>query len=644
MTRENRPGARDGSPSTIGPDTAYDRIVEALEHAGLKVKHSGGNTSAQCPTHDDNDPSLSLRDGDGHALVKCHAGCETRDVIHALGLTMSDLFDEDYEYDDGRKVHRRYDKDGKKTFRQSGNKNGTACLYRLSEVRKKVAAGGRVFVVEGEKDVHALESLGSVATCSPMGAGTAHKCDWTPLKGARIALIADKDAPGLKHAVQVRDILTGLDCQVDVFEAKTGKDISDHIAAGHAISETVRIELPEIDAAPDGADAIPLALDWHALWADESEEEWIVYPLLPARRGVALFSAPKVGKSLLTLEIAAAVATAREVLGTIPKRRRVLYVDFENDPRGDIRERLKAMDYGPEDLGDLFVLSFPTLAALDKPSGGQQLMEAVAHYGAELVAIDTVSRTVSGEENSNDTWIAFYRHTGYRLKQAGIAYLRLDHSGKDESKGQRGGSAKSGDVDAVWRLATVTQDRVYQLKCEASRFPIAEVDKTLTLNRQLFPLRHEVDSTGKADAFEARVTEVMTAMDEHGVPLDHGRDKVRKALKARGVTVRDTVLNTAIRRRKDLCQTGGNRSSDETCSEDAGNRSGTGHDEGEESAGQDSENLFPKRVEQVRNVDPARPVPFLLPSREGNRSRSEPAEEEKPAPSDAFSELLGGDA
>ena len=49
-------------------------------------------------------------------------------------------------------------------------------------------------------------------------------------------------------------------------------------------------------------------IDWHALWADDSEEEWIVEPLLPARRLVALYSAPKVGKSLLMLEIAVGVS------------------------------------------------------------------------------------------------------------------------------------------------------------------------------------------------------------------------------------------------------------------------------------------------------------------------------------------------
>jgi hypothetical protein len=140
-------------------------------------------------------------------------------------------------------------------------------------------------------------------------------------------------------------------------------------------------------------------LDWPALWADESEEEWIIEPILPARRLVALYSAPKVGKSLLMLELAAAVATGRPALGcpTPDRARVVLYVDFENDPRADVRARLQAFGYQPAELDKLCYLSFPTLAALDSEQGSQMLLAAVAVYEAEVVVIDTVSRSVAGE-------------------------------------------------------------------------------------------------------------------------------------------------------------------------------------------------------------------------------------------------------
>lgn len=256
-------------------------------------------------------------------------------------------------------------------------------------------------------------------------------------------------------------------------------------------------------------------LDWHTLWADDTEEEWIVEPLLAARRLVALYSAPKVGKSLLMLELAAGIATGKGLLGNPPTEpKRTLYVDYENDPRGDIRERLINMGYGPGDLDNLALLSFPMMAALDTEAGSLQLLAAVEEYGCHIVVIDTVSRSIQGDENENDTWLNFYRHTGLKLKQAGVSLIRLDHSGKDESKGQRGGSAKSGDVDAVWRMSRVGEE-TFELVCEAQRFPIAE--KHLTIRRTEDPvLRH----VAVVDGVKTQREDLLEALGRARVPKD----------------------------------------------------------------------------------------------------------------------------
>ena len=284
-------------------------------------------------------------------------------------------------------------------------------------------------------------------------------------------------------------------------------------------------------------------LDWQALWEDTTEEEWIVEPLLAKRRLVALYSAPKVGKSLLMLELAAAMASGRPVLGNNPTEPiAVLYVDFENDPRGDIRTRLEAMGYGPHDLERLCYLSFPTLAKLDTKQGADELLAAIAEYGCEVVVIDTVSRSVAGDENENDTWLNFYRHTGLRLKQAEVAMIRLDHSGKDESKGQRGGSAKSGDVDAVWRLAKLGHD-LFRLTCEANRFLITE--QLVDLQRVEHPhLRHKRDMDARAKAAD----EIIGKLAKAGVPRDGsvGTRAAQKLLRQAGITFSKAALTSAL--------------------------------------------------------------------------------------------------
>ncbi len=325
------------------------------------------------------------------------------------------------------------------------------------------------------------------------------------------------------------------------------------IASG-LTARTWRAELVEDTDAPEVPEDVRVAfprLDWHALWADESQEEWIVEPLLPVRRLVALYSAPKVGKSLLMLELAVGIARGQQsLLGQAGHMtaRRVLYVDFENDPRGDIRERLRDMGHGPGDLDNLVYLSFPTLAALDSPAGGQQLMAVVDAYGCEVVVIDTVSRAIKGEENDNDTWLAFYRHTGKALKARGIALVRLDHTGKDASKGQRGGSAKSGDVDAVWRMTEVVPDRVYRLDCEANRMPVAE--KTLTLHRERDPLHHRVDAMGRVAAWSEAMKDARAKLDALGVPLSAGYPACREALKAAGHKVGTGPLKEVVKQRR----------------------------------------------------------------------------------------------
>jgi hypothetical protein len=65
----------------------------ALEAAGCGPRGEPWKFTARCPAHDDAKPSLSVAEGaDRRAVVHCHAGCDTRDVLDALGLRWADLF------------------------------------------------------------------------------------------------------------------------------------------------------------------------------------------------------------------------------------------------------------------------------------------------------------------------------------------------------------------------------------------------------------------------------------------------------------------------------------------------------------------------------------------------------------------------
>jgi hypothetical protein len=245
----------------------YHQIVDALTTDGQR---RDGANDFTCPTHEDNKPSLSVTLESDRILVYCHRGCRTEDVLDALGMRMSDLFGGPHEIED---VYRYTDKRGKvlfevvrwlpKSFSQrrpngSGGyinsvKGVQRVLYHLPKVLDAIAREEPIYVVEGEKDVHAIEAAGAVATTNPMGAGKWHDDHAQALRGATdVRVVADKDAPGAKHALEVAASLERLSVPVRVLSPKEGRDAADHLAAGHALEDFV----PFV-----GAELMPVAPD-----------------------------------------------------------------------------------------------------------------------------------------------------------------------------------------------------------------------------------------------------------------------------------------------------------------------------------------------------------------------------------------------
>jgi AAA domain len=290
-------------------------------------------------------------------------------------------------------------------------------------------------------------------------------------------------------------------------------------------------------------------VDWPAFWQRErSDAEFLVEPLLARGRSHAVYASAKVGKSLLMLEVAAAHATGRAVLEEAPTApASVVYVDMEMTD-DDLHGRL--VDLGYTDDDDLALLNYyllPSLPPLDTAEGGVALEGICQRHQPALVVIDTTARVIEGEENSADTFRAFYRHTGSRLKRLGITYARLDHSGKDPTKGQRGSSAKADDVDVVWQLSP-TGDGV-QLRATHRR--VNWVPEHLTLRRDLEPLRHIPVDT----AYPTGTRELAARLDELEVPLYASRREAERMVREAGDKVRSTRINGALKWRRQNAET-----------------------------------------------------------------------------------------
>jgi len=125
-------------------------------------------------------------------------------------------------------------------------KGVTRFLYRLPEITHAIARGEKIFLVEGEKDVAALVSLGFEATTSPGGSDSWKKEYAETLNGADVVLLPDKDEAGKKYAKKVLGSLDGVAKSIVVFELpnrniRKVKDAADWVQAGGTREEMIAL-------------------------------------------------------------------------------------------------------------------------------------------------------------------------------------------------------------------------------------------------------------------------------------------------------------------------------------------------------------------------------------------------------------------
>lgn len=237
-----------------------DGIAKAL---GGCVRGTDGWWNAKCPAHADGKASLALKDtDDGSVAYKCMAECDSKavgDALRARGLLLPEHKADEAKAKARRRIGRTYDYADEagellfqvvryepKDFRQRRpdpdapggwiwKLNGVRrVLYRLPELLAANPAQP-VFVVEGEKDVDHLRTLGLVATTSPQGAGKWALSDRGALAGRDVVVLPDNDETGRKHAHEVARDLAGKAASVRVVklpDLPNKGDVSDWLANG----------------------------------------------------------------------------------------------------------------------------------------------------------------------------------------------------------------------------------------------------------------------------------------------------------------------------------------------------------------------------------------------------------------------------
>ncbi|SNT59098.1 AAA domain-containing protein [Actinomadura meyerae] len=436
--------------------TALEKVLDALREAGHPVTRSGDGWRSTCPAHDgENRTALAIDPGRDGVLMFCHADitCKPEVIARALGLTVRDLFDQpktgdprraelvatyDYVDENGELLYQvcRY---SPKTFRQRrpdgpgrwtwSVKGVRQILYRLPAVLQAAAAGQTVYVVEGEKDVHAVEKAGAVATCNAGGAGKWRAKYAGPLTGAHVVIVADKDAPGRTHARQVKASLDGRAASVRVVQAVVGKDVADHLAAGRTLDELAPLD--DGQAVPDEQDT-PGARRVRSqplTQITRRRRQYLWEHRLPLGEVTLWVGHAGIGKSQAAVWLAARVSRGElpgELYGTPTP---VLYLGTEDsweytlaprfDAAGADSERVFRL-YVENEHGDEEIVSL----AVDLDT----LREEIRATGARLVVLDALLSTFGSAKLTEQGTVRRHLEPLARLAQElGIAVVGVAH-------------------------------------------------------------------------------------------------------------------------------------------------------------------------------------------------------------------------
>lgn len=487
----------------------------------LRAKKSGAGWTARCPAHDDKSPSLSISaDWDGRPLVHCHAGCDQKVVWNAVkeacapeksehrstlvaGRKIVNPIPTDapsvpshpqlgpptdrYRYSDehGRTIgyQARWDlQDGKKELRpQTLWRSATGVLewrfegmaeprplYNLHELAKRPDA--QVLLVEGEKAANAASKIfpDMAVTTWQNGANGLSKADWTPLAGRAVCIWPDADEPGRKAAGGAAEALLSIGASVDIVDLPPtlpkGWDLADDLEA-LGIEPRTLIEQAE---APSDTTLARFVISAPALLAlNVPKREMIIEPWLPKAGLAMIFAKRGVGKTYLTMSLAASIAAGHQkFLGHYPisNPRRVLYIDGEL-PLAELQTRLARLCH-PASANLMLLSSEQLFRAGVRLNVHEELCQRQidtalkrleqTNRRPDLIIIDSLSTLSSGVDENDNTaldilirWLMELRHQGYSV-------LLVHHAGK--SGDQRGASRREDYLDTSIKLEAPGSD------------------------------------------------------------------------------------------------------------------------------------------------------------------------------------------
>lgn len=416
--------------------------------------------------------------------------------------------------------------------------------YRLPELLEALGNERMVWIVEGEKDVDRLWSVGLPATCNVGGAKKWKAQLNNFFKDAHIIIVADNDDAGQNHARDVAGQLTGVASRISVLyigdlwpECPPKGDLSDYFDCGGTIENLNAFVLTPPRWAPQHAEQTK----GHAKLMVATMLETMTFdPIKTIIPGILvegltlLAGKPKGGKSWLLLHAAIAVATNGFTLGDLHcMQGDVLYCALEDSLRR-LQSRVRKLGIGfPERL--TFCTELPRLAA-----GG--LEEIIAwldqHPQARLVIIDTLAMVRGERKREQTTYDADYEAVLALRKVANdrkIAIVVVHHLRKADADDAfhtvSGTLGLTGAPDSILILRRDSQG-TYALAGKGR--DLIDFEKAMTFDRQacLWRIAGEAADVKRSSERSA----ILAAIEEAGEPI--GPNDIASAAGMKSANVR----------------------------------------------------------------------------------------------------------
>lgn len=215
--------------------------------------------------------------------------------------------------------------------------------------------------------------------------------------------------------------------------------------------------------------------------APMTPREWLLEPWLREQESALIWAAPGVGKTMLTLSLALAMAGGGEILGwKAPTPRKVLFIDGEM-PLDDLQGRLTYLANAVEGLDveaarqNLVILArhqqrhdapFPDFG---DDAQFDDIIQLILSHGPDLVVLDNLSTLATfGDENAAADAQKVVKLLA-RLKQAKVGVIVVHHSGK-AGKSFRGSSMLATTFEVILGLTKDPEDAL--LHPGAARFQL----------------------------------------------------------------------------------------------------------------------------------------------------------------------------